>query len=617
MGKVEKVFCCGPWEAGVDFAVAISGQHLATWAAVPATEMARKGQLVWSGNAGRFELTETELLLQGAWFYFSPRVFDQRPVPGERPLARWQTRLLQSNQGEIRRWLLSNLFEEGNPLENYFLLSIGTPGASADLAVPRRDADDFWSSLVWPPIGDEQGFVELQGRIASLWPAGEGELILLRLSHRGRQRYYRDCPELIERCSLHPEKREEMIAALADACAISQESGERILDYALQGHPVTGLIIANCLSLLYENRNLKTLEGHLLSRLDQLRQSGLHQGIPESLFDRLDQAFPLRLLPRGDELEQALRQAKQILDGLLSSASGIPLKPAAWELEKLVRAYHSCAINSDKRLEEALLNAAKIVDEENHRPEMAQVATAIREISALFEAYEEAATIINELVFHEEAGLSAKRLSELRNNLAVLQNISSALPEDLLYRPIFENRYATYYGRRKLAVLRQALDGGESVEAAALAAIADFVAEEKNYHQLYHLLSERLDRQLFLSYYEKDREAIRQRIEALLRREERLSGALHPAAFHKIYQDLCLEQHYAEEVLPAVWREGKDKLRQDFIRDSGLDWQQVESIERHFCRTHNLPEEYFDRRSSSPFSPGPFPSFPAFSPGRR
>jgi uncharacterized protein (TIGR04442 family) len=184
----------------------------------------------------------------------------------------------------------------------------------------------------------------------------------------------------------------------------------------------------------------------------------------------------------------------------------------------------------------------------------------------------------------ENVDLTEDSLRRLIGNKKEFDNLDLSLFNEVSIKELLRNKYITTYGRRKI----NAISKGVAKITAGDASLRDIVAavkmirdEERLYHHIHSALKERM-RSFYPRLNTKEgRDEIREDIERELA-EGGLARKVPQKLFDKVLLDLRKESFYINHLLPIIIEKSDIALREDFLKNSGLDRFYIETIEKEY-----------------------------------
>jgi uncharacterized protein (TIGR04442 family) len=260
---------------------------------------------------------------------------------------------------------------------------------------------------------------------------------------------------------------------------------------------------------------------------------------------------------------------------------------------KLIRAKHEAFRDGYMGFDQMLLDIVRELDETTRDLEARGVAgdeeghpgffEQFRIVVRCFERYDHARGLIGMMAFTENMELTEPML---RSFLKIKQEFDRLAPDlfnELFVDDLMASENVSYYGKKKLRALAGGLEDAfdrHSIE--RLLGLVKAVAEEERlYRKSYRLLKKSL-RKKFSSYLDiiTDVEDLKPYITRVLRANgvDRVPDHL----LEKILLDLRKEFFYVHNILPVIKGGLGLELREDFMRNSGLDRAYIEEVENEY-----------------------------------
>ena len=152
------------------------------------------------------------------------------------------------------------------------------------------------------------------------------------------------------------------------------------------------------------------------------------------------------------------------------------------------------------------------------------------------------------------------------------------------------------YGRKKISSIAK----GIKKIAEGDASLKDIVAElktvndeERLYHQIHTAIKERM-RSFFSGVDSKKvKDRIREGISEELA-EKGINEEITKRLFDKVFLDLEKESFYLNHLLPLIIQNNDITLREDFIKNSGLDRFYIEILEKEYFEKKELDRTFLE-----------------------
>lgn len=328
-----------------------------------------------------------------------------------------------------------------------------------------------------------------------------------------------------------------------------------------------------------------------LAKLSRLRTLSLRLNIPNALFDTLDELLLKDMRIIESEEPDYIRDTRAIFEGLFFTADKIRGHLSQEDLVKLLRAKQKSSFHHDQSFEGLLLDTVRACDEHARDNDDLSVLESMSSILTYFDRYDSTASTINNLAFMENWTLSEDNIRSLFQNKTVFEKIHPDLFRELFVDPLRENRYLTRYGRKKVERLYAGLleigtgDTTYRDVAAALSAINDAASL---YTAIHRYIKDRF-KSIYAELNSKDdMEIFIQDLNREIQSRGIVRGAVPRPVFEEIILDIRKESFYLNNLLPHIILSRDNRVREDFLVNSGLDRFYVEELEKDYFDMNRL-----------------------------
>jgi uncharacterized protein (TIGR04442 family) len=221
------------------------------------------------------------------------------------------------------------------------------------------------------------------------------------------------------------------------------------------------------------------------------------------------------------------------------------------------------------------------------------VLESMSSILTYFDRYDSTATTINNLAFMENATLGEDNIRSLSGNKAVFDQIDVDLFRELFIDPLRVNRYLTRYGRKKVERLFQGLlqiKAGDTTYRELAASLTKISDGDRLYTAIHRYTKDR-----FKSIYtelntKEDQEIFIQDLNREIQSRGIVRGPVPHPVFEEIILDIRKESFYLNNLLPHIIVSRDNRVREDFLLNSGLDRFYVEELERDYFDMNKIED---------------------------
>jgi len=483
-----------------------------------------------------------------------------------------------------------NLFLDGNALANtFFLVKVPWPYSV------RRTQELLLKTLGRvlkrsdrPAAFDDAG---LLSEILKELAEPDATLLLLRLVNRFNQRFYDFVRSYYRREREWGDPQERFVAPLAEELGIPEYQRRRIAVDILYKDDANRPIVDE-----YKDVLLRLLETggdpSAAARLNSLRNLATRHGLPRSLFDTLDGLIPADKAARTGEPDY-LRKTREIFEGLFLSSRPPQEVVGPREIARLLACKQEAIEHRDNGFEQVLLDTGRVLDERMAETGDTAPFEVFSEVITYFDRLDNASAVVSELAFMEHATVTESKVRSVLGNRRELESVEPGLFRRLVVAPVLENPYILRLGRQKVEALEEGLKAVERGEKSLQEVTADLeslVHREAAERFLYERIRSRL-RQFYFDLQNPVHVRLLQRdVEGELRKREGWQGPVPEGAFASALEDVRREGDYLSNVLPRILETGDTRLREEFLRQSGLDRFRLEELEREYREAHGLEE---------------------------
>ncbi len=476
------------------------------------------------------------------------------------------------------------IFLTGNAVSNYFffvdtpqktevreiqretLRKIGKQVKRSE-AVGARDDSRFCREL-YEALDDPRAFV-----------------FLFRLVNLHTEEYFTTFNRIYTEHKQVPPHDLAILNALADLHEIPPYQQERMKIDGMYKLPENKKVVDEYKDILIAVSETGEVNPSELAKLSRLRTLSLRLNIPNNLFDTLDELLLKDMQIIEVEEPDYIRETRAICEGFFLKTGELRAHVAPEDLTKLLKAKQRSMLNRDPAFESLLLDTVRACDEHARDTNDMTILEGMSFVLTYFDRYDSAATMINNLAFMERSTLGEDGIRSLAGNMDVFDKVKPRFFHELFIADLKENRYLTRYGRKKVDTLYQGLEQIRSGDLTYrdLASKINAVNEEEHIYGAIH----RYIKDRFKSIYaelnsKEDQEIFIQD----LNREVQAKGLVKRAVPHHIYEEIILdirkESFYLNNLLPHIIVSRDNRVREDFLTNSGLDRFYVEELERDY-----------------------------------
>lgn len=288
-----------------------------------------------------------------------------------------------------------------------------------------------------------------------------------------------------------------------------------------------------------------------------------------------------------------LREARFLLETLFAYFKKHPEEGYVDKQDtvKLIRAKHAAFRDGYMGFEQMLLDIVTNLDETTRaldetrveEEEQSEFFEQFHIVVRCFERYDHAQSLIGMIAFTENMELTEPMLRSFLKIKQEFDKFEKGLFNELFVTDLIANEYISYYGKKKLRALSVGLEDAFDRQSISrlLDAVKTIADEERLYRQAYRLLKKAL-RKKYRSYLDivGSTEDLKPYILKILKANG--IAALPENLIEKILLDLRKEFFYVHNILPVIKSGLGAELRDDFLKNSGLDKGYIEELESEY-----------------------------------
>ncbi len=483
------------------------------------------------------------------------------------------------------------IFFEGNAVYNYFFFLTGSfPGS---LREQQEGILRQLGKLLKRSAGVGRGEdTRLSEEIFGLL-GHKSSLYLIKLIHKKHRRYHETFRHLYKTYKAIPDQEYERLQSLADELGIDRYQQERMRIDIMYRHPENRRIVDEYKNILIDCHRKGTINKQENARLTRLKTLSVRNKIPAALFYTLDDMLRVdKLVDQGEQ--DYLAETRQILDGIFLHEHQIDSSVNREDLAKLLHAKMQASDNRDHNFEQILLETGKACDEKIRDGADIRLLESFSYIVTYFDRFDNTAANISRLAFMENIRLSEEAVRSLLGNKKEFDDLDPALFAELFFEGVLKNPYLGRFGSKKVQYLREGLkqleQGRQTIQ--GLVSELNLITDQENLYRLLLGHAKEHIRHYYSRYNSKaEQEELRAEISRELKEKEALQEEIPADLFREVIVHIKTEAMYLHNLLPRIVADKDMALREDFLKNSGLDRFYLEEMEREYFELNSLPLE--------------------------
>lgn len=297
-----------------------------------------------------------------------------------------------------------------------------------------------------------------------------------------------------------------------------------------------------------------------------------------------------------DQRQAALEDACRLLERLFIAGKADAASLDHHTLVHLLFVRKQTLEEQDRRFEQLLLDAGRLCDERARDGHELHLQQLFHFLAGFFGKVETALGHIARLAFMDSEHLTVELLQALKKDQTIFDSLEPGLFRRLLIDELLTNPLMGSYGRRRIKSLVQGIESATSPQATdEIERIATRLRllekEERLFMWLLDIIRERMTEPKS-SYLTHEGRAVLAKLATLELRHRRLvEGDVPEELFQRALSTIKKEAVYLNVVLPRMLQ-GDRTIRDEFIRDAGLDLFYIEELEERFCSEQGLDQAW-------------------------
>jgi uncharacterized protein (TIGR04442 family) len=422
-------------------------------------------------------------------------------------------------------------------------------------------------------------------------------VFLFRLLNRHNEEYFRTFNRLYHEQKIITPAGTVELEDLAKKYNIIPYQQERIKIDGMYKLPENKRIVDEYKDILIAVSEKGEVNPSELAKLSRLRTLSLRLNIPHTLFDTLDELLLKDMNIVEVEEPDYIRDTRAIFEGLFFQADKIRGHTSSEDLIKLLKAKQKSTMNRDPAFESLLLDTVRACDEHARDTNDMSVMESMSHILTYFDRYDSTSSTINNLAFMEYSTLSEDNIRSLSGNKEIFEQIHPDLFRELFLESIMSNRYLTRYGRKKIDILGRGLieiKAGNSTFREVAGTLSRINEVDTLYTSIHRYIKER-----FKSIYaeinsKEDQEIFIQDLNREIQSKGIVQTPVPRSVFEEIILDIRKESFYLNNLLPHIIVSRDNRVREDFLLNSGLDRFYVEELEKDYFEMNRIESDILE-----------------------
>jgi len=489
-----------------------------------------------------------------------------------------------------------HVFLTGNAVSNYYFF-VHTSRKSEIRSIQRDILKNIGKNLKRNPTVGAADDTQLCKEILETLDDSKALVFLFRLLNLHNQEYFNTFNKYYSEQKPLSDKAHKALEVLAKQYGIVPYQQERIKIDGMYKLPENKKIVDEYKDILISVSEEGEVNPSVLAKLSRLRTLSLRLNIPHNLFDTLDELLLKDMNIVEIEEPNYVLEIRAIFEGLFFQVDKLKGHISQEDLIKLLMAKQKSTVVRDQAFEGLLLDTVRACDEHARDTNDMSVLEAMSRILTYFDRYDSTATMVNNIAFMEDATLSEDNIRSIFGNKEIFDEISADLFRDLFIGTLRDNRYLTRYGRKKVDMLYlglQRIKSGDTTYRDLSASISKINDYDKMYIAIHRYIKDR-----FKSIYaemnsKEDQEIFIQDLNREIQSKGIVQGPVPHNVFEEIILDIRKESFYLNNLLPHIIVSRDNRVREDFLINSGLDRFYVEDLEKDYFDMNKIEQNILE-----------------------
>jgi len=474
-----------------------------------------------------------------------------------------------------------SIFLNGNALSCYFFF-IGDPKNLSVVERQEKTLKALGKYLKRTEMVGKQDDTSLMEAFIEFLDEKNIDIFLIRLTNKENMAIYKKLKDCYENNRKLPE-------ILPEEENLDPYVRERLRIDVIYQDKINKALIKEYKYLLSQNVEGK-IPPSIKARLQRLRTLSLRHNIPSSLFDTLENIIFQGKEKIAAEESSYISETRQILESFLLDAGPFTQEITKDELITLLFCKQKAVQERDNTFEEILLDVGRLIDEKVSQTEDFDLLESFGKTITYLDRFDSSASFINNITFMEGKEIEEAHIRSLVNNYKIFNELKDGLFEKLFIEPLKKNIYITNFGRKKLEEIEKGLKNISNNEATIqdLSFILNEInRQEETFQLLRNICKERL-KHFYVDLTKKEGKVALQKEVLKEMKKNGQEGFFDEEIFKAVIEKIKLESLYINEILPEIIEKGSFELREDFIKNSGIERFIIEELEQEYIEVEKL-----------------------------
>lgn len=315
------------------------------------------------------------------------------------------------------------------------------------------------------------------------------------------------------------------------------------------------------------------------AKLQKLRLVLIRNGIPASILDNLERSFAIT------EKMESKEDVQTILNNFMEKED-----ITKEDLIKIIFAKKDSLKARDMSFEQYFLDVGRIIDEKVSKDGDVKLLEGFNTIITYFDRFDATHQLITKIAFVPEFSVTETHLRSLTNNYNIFEALKKRLFYELFFEDIYNDPYLTTFGRKRINFLENQIpliSMDESMLVPSYYALKGFMTDEVIFYKVIKIIKEEYW-EVFSLWGEKDMEMEYYISKVEEKLKEDIGGEVYISKqlWQDIFWHIKKEVFFITQILPRLSDDKEQKLKEDFIANSGMDRFYIEELEKAYLLKH-------------------------------
>ncbi len=320
-------------------------------------------------------------------------------------------------------------------------------------------------------------------------------------------------------------------------------------------------------------------ENHDDAKLQKLRLILIRNGIPASILDNLERSFAVTVT-QGQPKDFQTTLSEFLETGDIGKE----------DLIKLIYAKKDSLKARDMSFEQYFLDLGRTIDEKVSKDGDTRLLEGFNTIITYFDRFDATHQLITKIAFVPEFSITENHLRSLTNNYNIFEELRKKLFVELFLEDIYKDPYLTSFGRKRITFMENQLpliSMDESMLIPSFYALKGFMTDEVIFYKLIKIIKDEYW-EIFSLWGEKEMEMeyYISRVEEKVKEEMGRDTYVSKQLWQEVFWHIKKEVFFITQILPRISEEKEQKLKEDFIANSGMDRFYIEELEKAYLSKH-------------------------------